>query len=183
MELPIPTTVTWLSPLQVSAMAAELRGEEAAAVELRDKSRARLERSVAAYREAAEVEVAEADARTAEAEARAAEVEALWEERGAALEAAGEEAARRQAEHDAARAEHATQLSSLQGEVRQQAEAKGRAEAACAAAEERVARLVDERARRLEAAEQARREQRRREEEEQALPRNRRQSVSRAPCA
>ena len=42
-------------------MAAELRGEEAAAVELRDESRVRLERSVAAYRDAAEVEVAEAD--------------------------------------------------------------------------------------------------------------------------
>ena len=46
----------------------------------------------------------------------------MWEERGAALEAAGEEAARRLAEYEAERAEHAAQLSSLRQEVRQQAE-------------------------------------------------------------
>ena len=51
-------------------MAAELRKDEEAAVELRDASRERLERSVAAYREAAEAEVAEAHARTAEAEGK-----------------------------------------------------------------------------------------------------------------
>ena len=88
---------------QVGAMAAELRKDEAAAVELRDASRERLERSVAAYREAAEAEVAEAHARTAEAEARGAEVEAMWEERGVELEEARQEAARQQ-RHSAERA-------------------------------------------------------------------------------
>ena len=57
----------------------------------------------------------------AEAEARAEEVEAMWAERGAALEAAEEEAARRLVEHEAERARHASQLSSLQAEVRRQA--------------------------------------------------------------
>ena len=93
-------------------MAAELRKDEEAAVELRDASRVRLERSVAAYRAAAEAEVAEAHALTAEAEARGAEVEAMWEERGVELEAARQEAARQEAarqEAEAARQEAARQ--------------------------------------------------------------------------